>query len=528
MLTRSGDENLVTVAVMLRAVLVIAGGIMAVLGGVIGSSSAASVPIWSLAGAIALAAAAAVRAPTERLLPLRTLEAVVFGGMATILGLAGATAIADAPADLVPRLWSDTTLRFAVLVGAYGVLVPNTIRRAAVAVVVLSGAPFAMLAVLDSRAPAAARAIIDGGLAGSITSFALAAVLALLATAIIGLFRSLAVKTRVLDMYELVERIGEGGMGEVWRAEHHRLARPAAIKIIRPEMLGGSSDKTERLLQRFELEARSTASLRSPNTVEVYDFGTTRNGTFFYVMEFLDGMDLQTLVSEYGPMPAERVVYLMLQACESLGDAHANRLIHRDIKPANIHIDRMGLSFDYVKILDFGLAKPLDGNELDNTIKTLDGELTGTPAYMSPEMVTGDKTPDARSDLYALACVGYFALTGELVFPIKEPLKMAVAHALDEPEPPSARTSNPIPKELDDIIMRCLQKTPTDRFESVADLARALAAVPLQAQWTNERAREWWSGRPRLAPIETAPTITSDPSQGRALAESLAAERPPS
>ncbi len=196
-----------------------------------------------------------------------------------------------------------------------------------------------------------------------------------------------------LGSYQLVELLGRGGMGEVWRAQHRLLARSAAIKLVRPEVLGASGRAEGKILmlRRFEREAQATAALSSPHTIRVFDFGVTRDGTFYYVMELLAGRDLESLVREFGPVPADRAVYLLRQVCHSLADAHARGLVHRDIKPANIYVCRMGLEYDFVKVLDFGLVKFNDQRRAgaQETLLTASHTTTGTPAFMAPEIILG-------------------------------------------------------------------------------------------------------------------------------------------
>ena len=207
-----------------------------------------------------------------------------------------------------------------------------------------------------------------------------------------------------MGSYELEVRLGQGGMGEVWRARHYLLARRAAIKLIRPEALGGDGQARRMAVARFEREAQATASLRSPHTIDLYDFGISDTGAFYYVMELLVGRDLQSLVREFGQQPAERVLYLLDQVCDSLAEAHATGLVHRDIKPSNIYVCREGLHYDFVKVLDFGLAKDRRPDAPTVTLQAMD-RATGTPAYMAPRMILGGHTVDARTDIYSLGCV---------------------------------------------------------------------------------------------------------------------------
>ena len=301
-----------------------------------------------------------------------------------------------------------------------------------------------------------------------------------------------------LGQYVLEERIGRGGMGEVWRARHRLLIRPAAIKLIRPQMSGDP----ELLLRRFEREARATAALKSPHTVQLYDFGATEDGRLYYVMELLDGLDLETLVRQYGPLPAERVVHILRQVCSSLQDAHVNGLVHRDIKPANVVVSRAGTTFDFAKVLDFGLVK-LDTarNSEDDAVElSTEGSPGGTPAFMAPEVVLGVADTDHRVDLYALGCVGYWLLTGKLIFEGGSVVEVMFHHAHTPPPRPSTRSELPIPAPLEDLVVECLEKDPARRPTSAEAVSTRLDTVSLESAWTVERAERWWAmHRPRPA-----------------------------
>jgi serine/threonine-protein kinase len=299
-------------------------------------------------------------------------------------------------------------------------------------------------------------------------------------------------QARELGSYRLVERLGAGGMGEVWRAEHRLLARPAAVKLIRPEMLGDvGAERRREVLRRFEREAQATAAMRCPHTVELYDFGVSDDGAFYYVMELLDGLDAETLVEQSGPLPAERVVYLWRQVCHSLGEAHQLGLIHRDVKPANVFVCCYGRELDWVKVLDFGLVAMERDRGADVRL-TADGTIGGTPAFMAPEQVLGDRPIDGRTDLYAAGCLAYWLLTGKLVFEGRTAVEMMMKHAEAEPVPPSRRTERAIPDALERAVLACLEKDPDRRPASADALAELLGAVPLEGAWTAVRARTWW------------------------------------
>jgi serine/threonine-protein kinase len=302
-------------------------------------------------------------------------------------------------------------------------------------------------------------------------------------------------KAREMGSYQLVERLGKGGMGEVWRARHRMLARPAAIKLIRPEVLGAKDQATRALLlRRFEREAQATALMRSAHTMELYDFGMADDGTFYYVMELLDGFDLDELVVRFGPVPPERAIHLLRQICASLGEAHEAGLIHRDVKPANVYVCRYGREVDFIKVLDFGLVKRGAGSDGEHSDELTAADMTpgGTPAFMSPEQALGDGAVDARSDIYAVGCVGYWLLTGTLLFKGTTPMETILMHVNHAPEPPSRRSGRPIADKLEELVLACLAKNPDQRPQSADQLAMRLALLPMAEAWTPLRAREWW------------------------------------
>jgi serine/threonine-protein kinase len=303
-------------------------------------------------------------------------------------------------------------------------------------------------------------------------------------------------KARQMGSYRLVERLGQGGMGEVWRARHDMLARPAAIKLVRGDQVGlGTGPPDAAVLRRFEREAQTTAALHSPHTVELYDFGVTADGTFYYVMEILDGLDLEQLVRRFGPVPPERAVHLLAQLCDSLADAHAVGLVHRDVKPSNVYTCRKGLKYDFVKLLDFGLVKPAWHDHVGESSLTAEDAVPGTPAYLAPEIALGRLDVDGRADLYAAGCVAYWLLTGQRVFDGGSAVQVAVQHAQARPVPPSRRTDRPVPPALEALILRCLEKEPARRPASAQELARELAACGLERSWSQDEAAAWWRAK---------------------------------
>jgi serine/threonine-protein kinase len=312
-----------------------------------------------------------------------------------------------------------------------------------------------------------------------------------------------------------VSRLGEGGMGEVWRAEHRLLARHAAIKLIRPEGNTGPEGQ-----ERFRREAQTLATLRSRNTIELFDYGVTDDGLFFYVMELLDGMDLETLVTRFGPQPPARVCSILMQACNSLAEAHASGLVHRDIKPANLYLCRAADEVDVLKVLDFGLVRSLadtqsaeprslaelqrqfDAGTIPLSKLTAAGAIVGTPDYMAPEQILGHDA-DGRADIYALGCVAYFALTGAAPFPNqKDSVALFMAHLQQAPRPLDVRG---LPPAMAELILRCMAKSPADRPPSASVIKHALMAVRFADAdaWTEEAAADFWDRNvPRMAPAQ--------------------------
>jgi hypothetical protein len=299
-------------------------------------------------------------------------------------------------------------------------------------------------------------------------------------------------RARELGSYHLEEKLGEGGMGEVWRATHRMLARPAAIKLIRPSFAGnGSAGSSEASVRRFEREAQVIARLRSPHTVEVFDFGIAADGAFYYAMELLDGLDAESLLERFGPLPAERAIYLLTQICHSLSEAQSCGLVHRDIKPANIFVCRYGEEYDFVKVLDFGVVAAGPDPAKGSPVLTREDAVIGTPAFIAPEQAMGGDV-DGRADIYSTGCVAYWLLTGQLVFTAPTAMGILMQHVEKPPEPPSLRTTRPIPKALDDVVLSCLAKDPANRPQSARELSLRLAEVECATAWTQERAREWW------------------------------------
>jgi serine/threonine-protein kinase len=324
---------------------------------------------------------------------------------------------------------------------------------------------------------------------------------------IYGLSRQVS-EARQLGQYTLEEKIGEGAMGTVYRARHAMLRRAVAIKLLPPER----SDR--RQFKRFEKEVQHMSRLTHPNTVAIYDYGRSVDGVFYYVMEHLDGVDLEELVRADGAQPAARVVRILAQVCGALSEAHRLGLTHRDVKPGNLILCRRGGRADVAMVVDFGLVKdvaPIDDDSRMNAI-------AGTPAYISPEAVTDPVRVGPASDVYSLGATGYFLLTGERVFEAVTDVHMCAQQVTAAPVPPSQRTDHPIPPALEELILRCLAKDPAAR-PTAAELRLALRALPAYREWDDALAEAWWGAfeAARSAPPHhrlTAPmTVTRELTQ---------------
>ena len=317
-----------------------------------------------------------------------------------------------------------------------------------------------------------------------------------------------------LGQYALEEKIGEGGMGSVYRARHAMLRRPTAVKLLEP------GKTTEISVARFEREVQLTSQLNHPNTITVYDYGRTAEGVFYYAMEFLEGFSLDVLVQRFGPQPDGRVIQILSQVCGSLREAHSAKLIHRDIKPANIMLTRRGGACDFVKLLDFGLVKAVDSHKMQ-TLTAADA-ITGTPLYMAPETIQDAEGCDARGDLYALGAVGYYLLTGRPVFDTGGVLEIMRAHVETQPIAPSKRLARPMSRELEHLLLKCLEKSPADRPQSAAEMAQALAACVPEQPWTAADAEQWWRGQDQTVAGDPSSTVTQDLQPGATIGFSAA------
>jgi serine/threonine-protein kinase len=375
-------------------------------------------------------------------------------------------------------------LGFVILIVGYGTLIPNTARRCILVVGIMGLTPVTILAITGLSAGASLSQL--GFLLTYLGMFmGIAVFTATYGSHRIEVLRQEAAEARKLGQYQLKERLGSGGMGEVYLAEHLLLRRPCAVKVIRPERAGDPKE-----LARFEREVQATATLTHPNTVQIFDYGHAEDGTFYYAMEYLPGLSLSELVHRHGPLPPERAIHFLRQVCGALSEAHAIGLIHRDIKPGNIMVcDRGGLH-DVAKLLDFGLVRAPARSAGEETL-TKEGTIAGTPTYMSPEQGSSRGDLDPRSDIYSLGAVAYFLLTGQPPFSGRSAVEVVAAH-LYEPPQPIARHRFDVPGELDAVVLKCLAKDPDHRFSDSASLDQALAGCPVAEAWTQERAAAWW------------------------------------
>jgi serine/threonine protein kinase len=422
---------------------------------------------------------------------LHALDIGVSIALIAIWGLAGAIM----PDPMVGRFIG--LLSFIVGFLARAIVVPSTARRTLgigligvviiVAFAVHRGEPGVVLGSSIATACWAASAVTIGTLASH---------------TIFGLRRE-AQKARVLGQYTLEAKIGEGGMGVVWRASHALLRRPTAIKLLPPGRTGDAA------VRRFEREVQITARLTHPNTVAIYDYGRTRDGIFYYAMELLDGTDLERLVKAAGPLPPERVAHLLIQVAGALAEAHDLGLVHRDVKPANIFLSPRLHEHEFVKIVDFGLVKQIETTASDPGA-TANDVITGTPLYLSPEAIETPDAVDGRSDLYALGAVAWFLLVGRPVFEGPTLVSVCSQHLHAEPPRPSAVLGRPLPFELEELVLGCLEKRPERRPADARVLRSRLEATALAASWTAERAAAWWQQHQ----ADLAGVLSSSPGTG--------------
>jgi hypothetical protein len=395
--------------------------------------------------------------------------------------------VAAPETDVIALVRDSCVLRWITLQVSYGLVFPNTGRRCAIVVVCLALCPEAITAGVGLYEGTLRQ--LEDCWVEMIVWMAMGSAIAIYGSSRLDQLRNQAIEARKVGPYDIKRKLGSGGMGEVFLAEHARLRRPCAIKLIRPEQAGDVAT-----LRRFEREVQVTATLMHPNTVRIFDYGISEDGTFYCTMEYLPGSSLQELVDEHGCLPPGRAVCLLRQVCLALREAHGLGLVHRDIKPGNIMVSRLGGIADFVKLLDFGLARTVAGQRSRDG-GTDGGFIAGTPGYLSPEQAAGRDDLDARSDIYSLGLVGYFLLTGRPAYSGKTPLHLLLAHRDRQVRPPSVPEGE-IPADLEQVIARCLKDEPADRFPDVTNLAAALGSCGCAADWTESDADRWWQEHP--------------------------------
>lgn len=374
---------------------------------------------------------------------------------------------------------SISVIWITVIIG-YGLFIPNTTRRCLLVVSLIATAP---LATGVAFAPFLERGVLVNLLSIVFMWMAIAVMLAVYGVRRIEVLNEKVREARRLGPYRLKRLIGAGGMGQVHLAEHTLLRRPCAVKLIRPDRSGDFD-----AIRRFEREVQATATLTNWHTVEIYDYGRSADGTFYYVMEYLEGLNLQQLVTRFGPLPAARVTYLLNQVCEALAEAHAVGLIHRDIKPSNIIVSHRGGQRDVAKLVDFGLV--LDNGSQGSANLTGIGAVAGTPAYLSPEQAADSHRLDHRSDIYSLAAVGHFLLCGDPPFVRKTATETVAAHIYEPP--PRIPVQRGVPADLESLLTTCLQKFAGDRIQTIEEFGRALRGCDCSGDWGPADAAAWW------------------------------------
>jgi tRNA A-37 threonylcarbamoyl transferase component Bud32 len=434
---------------------------------------------------------------------VRAAEYILFGSLTAILAVSQYTLILELmrlgeTATVIAYVKNGVIQMFALML-IYGMFIPNDTKTAAAVVLTMALVPIISLALAMEHQEVAETLdhMRTSEHAGSNALYLLlGAGLAIYGAHVLNGMRSDLHVAKKFGQYRLIKKLGAGGMGEVYLAEHQLLKRPCALKLIRDE-----SGRDPLALARFEREVRSAARLSHPNSIEIFDFGHADDGTFYYVMEYLPGLSLEDLVRRAGPLPAGRVIHLLRQVCAGLSEAHAIGLIHRDLKPANVFVARRGGESDVAKVLDFGLVKLTH----DTAAPTLSADLTisGTPSYMAPEQATASRDLDARADIYALGAVAYFALTGRPPFGGETAFAIMMAHARDAVVPPSQLRPD-VPTDLEGVVLICLAKAPEDRYTDVRALSRALAACADAGSWDSDRAEAWWNEEGLTDLVETA------------------------
>lgn len=437
---------------------------------------------------------------------VRVLEFVLFGGLTLLIVLSqykvNEVLLGRGHIPEVVAFVKNGVIQAILLIILFGMFVPNPPRLVAWSTLAMALAPLIAATALGEEpelAEAIARFRMVEATGTNIVFLLLAAGVSIFGSMVLNGLRTELHEAKKFGQYRLLNRIGAGGMGEVYLAEHALLKRPCALKLIKAEATADAL-----ALARFEREVQSSARLAHHNTIEIYDYGHTDDGTFYYVMEYLRGLSLADLIQREGSIPPGRLIYLFRQVCSGLAEAHALGLVHRDLKPANVYVCRLGGETDVAKVLDFGLVKMTHDPEA--VALTAEMRVSGTPLYMAPEQAMADRNLDFRADIYALGAMMYHALTGRPPFGGETPFAVMMAHVRDDLTPPSEIKPD-VPADLEAVILRCLAKKPADRYQNVRDLADDLAACASAPDWNARKADAWWAG------TFTAPTL-GDPATG--------------
>jgi hypothetical protein len=445
---------------------------------------------WLLASRVALSYRA-----------LRIIEYVFFGVQALmVLGTQYYVGLELMERGDVPRVVAfdkNAVIRMIMLMVAYGFLIPNKPQRTLKVVLTMAVGPIlVMVALVAAYAESPALATMPiGELAASNALFVVfGAAIAIVGSYLLNNLQSELHDARRLGQYQLGEKLGEGGMGEVYLAEHQLLKRPCALKLIK-----SGTEANPLALARFEREVKSAAALSHPNTIQIYDYGHTDDGTFYYVMEYLPGLSLSDLIRQFGPLSPGRAIFIITQVCKSLQEAHHLGMVHRDLKPANIFVSILGGKCDVAKVLDFGLVKVADSEDAPQL--TAEYTVSGTPSFMSPEQASGMRDVDSRADLYALGAILYYVLTGSPPFEKPNPMALMIAHASEPVVPPSQRYPG-VPEDLEAVVMKCLSKVPSERYPDAKSLAAALSSCKSASDWDELQAEEWWLNQAESLELE--------------------------
>jgi serine/threonine-protein kinase len=494
----AGSES--EVAALLRKRLLVIVALLSVAlpvhGGFVLALTAYIVPFFAVLFAVILGLGVLLWSKTQLSLhQLRCVEIAIFvptallsaGFQSSFLYQGGLAWAVQSDWQGVTVLGRSLSLTWFGLIMMYGILIPNTWRRCAAACGLIGLCPVLQILLLVALLPGLEPRLLAHFLIQMAFIMAAGSALAIYGSHRIEVLRQKSHEARRLGPYQLRRLLGSGGMGDVYLAEHVLLRRPCAIKIIRPERAADPCD-----LKRFEREVQVTGTLTHPNTVQVFDYGHADDGTFYYAMEYLPGLNLQELIEVDEPLPAGRAIHLLRQVCLALHEAHTVGLIHRDIKPSNIIVGQRGAVPDVVKLLDFGLVQA--PRRPDEANLTQENYVAGTPAYMSPEQAAGTVELDPRSDIYSLGAVAYFLLTGRPPFTDPSPVKVLAAHLHEQPARLTEHRSD-VPEDLQTLVLRCLAKDPADRFPDAKSLEQALADSVCGDDWNEAKAAAWWRSR---------------------------------